>query len=128
MILLNVLTTIWKWEVDSLRRQVCARTAALQPTLDKNTVADLEAGAPLPLKDARQGYAALGSGHADDSQAVPLGAASLQATVPTTEEWLQVTGQDVRVDKSCSWVQAERGAPAVLLRLLDPVGRYLPPT
>ena len=31
VILLNVLTTIWKWEVDSLRRQGCARTGALPP-------------------------------------------------------------------------------------------------
>ena len=52
----------------------------------------------------------------DDTQAVALGAASLQETVPATEEWLRVTGQDVRVDKSCSWVQGEQGAPAVLLR------------
>ena len=37
-------------------------------------------------------------------------------TIPTTEEWLQVTGQDVRVDKACSWVQGERGGPAVLVR------------
>ena len=47
---------------------------------------------------------------------MPLGTASLQGTVPTTEEWLQVTGQDVHVDKSCSRVQGEQGAPAVLLR------------
>ena len=76
-------------------------------------------GASLPLKDAGPGYAALGSsGYADDAQAVALGAAFLQGTDPTTEEWLQVTGQDVCVcvDKSCSWVQGERGAPAVLLR------------
>ena len=102
VILVNVLTTMWKWEVDSLRRQVCAWTAALPPTLDEAT-ADPEVGAPLPLKDAGPGYAALGSsGYADDTQAVALGAASLQGTVPTTEEWLQVTGQDVRVDKSFS--------------------------
>ena len=31
VILVNVLTTVWKWEVDSLRRQVCAQTAALPP-------------------------------------------------------------------------------------------------
>ena len=35
---------------------------------------------------------------------------SLLGTVPTTEEW------DMRVDKSCPWVQVEQGAPAVLLR------------
>ena len=100
----NVLTTIWKWEVDSLRRQVCARTTALPPVLDEDAADDLELEAPLPLKDAGPGYVALGStGYADDTQAVALGAASLQETVPATEEWLQVTVQDVRVDKSCSW-------------------------
>ena len=58
---------------------------------------------PHSLKDAGPGYTALGlSGYADDTQAVALGAASLPGTVPKTEEWLQVTGQDVRVDKSCS--------------------------
>ena len=31
VILVNVLTTVWKWEVESLRRQVCARMAALPP-------------------------------------------------------------------------------------------------
>ena len=44
-----------------------------------------------------------------------LGAASLKGTVPATQEWPQVTGQDVRVDKSCSWFEGEQGAPAVLL-------------
>ena len=119
VILVNVLTTIRKWEVDSLRRQVCARTATLPPVLDEDAAADLKAGAPLPLKDAGPGYAALGSsGYADDTQAVALGAASLQGMVPTTEEWLQVMGQDVRLDKCCSWVWGEQGAPTVLLRAL----------
>ena len=79
---------------------------------------DLEPGALLPLKDAGPGYAALGSssGYADDTQAVALGAAALQETVPAMEEWLRITRQDVRVDKSCSWVPGEQGAPAVLLR------------
>ena len=99
----------------SLRRKVCARTAAVPPTLDKDAAADLEAGAPLPLKDAGPGYAALwSSGYADDTHA--LGAASVQGTARTTEQWLQVTGQDVRVDKSCSLVQGEHGTRAVLLQ------------
>ena len=117
MILVNVLTTIWKWEVDSLRRQMCAQTAALPPTLDEDATDDLDPGALPPLKEAGPGYAALGSSsYADNTQAVALGAAALQDTVPATEGWLRVTGQDVRVDKSCSWVQGEQGAPAVLLR------------
>ena len=78
LILVNVLTTIWKWEADSLRRQVCTRTAALPPVLDEDAADDLEPGALPPLKDAGPGYAALGSsGYADDTQAVALGAASL---------------------------------------------------
>ena len=116
-ILVNVLTTIWKWEVNSLRRQVCAHTAALPPTLDEDAADDLDPGALPPLKIAGPGYDALGSsGYADDTQAVALGVAAVQDTVPATEEWLRVTGQDVCMDKSCSWVQREQGAPAVLLR------------
>ena len=122
VILVNVLTRIWKWEVDSLRRQVCAQTAALPPTLDEDAADDLKLGPLPPRKDAGPGYAgpgyaALGSsGYADDTQAVALGTAAIQDTVPATEEWLRVTGHDVRVDKSCSWVQGEQGPPAVLLR------------
>ena len=68
--------------------------------------------APQPLTHTAMGS----SGYADDTQAVALGVASLQGTVPATEEWLQVMGQDVRVQKSCSWVKGEEGAPEVLLR------------
>ena len=111
VILVNVITTIWKSEVDSLRRQVCAQTAALSQALDKDAAEDVELGALLPLKDAGPGYAALGSlGYADDTQAVALGAAALQDTFPATEEWLGSTRQDVRVNKSCSWVEGEQGA------------------
>ena len=105
MILVKVLTTVWKWEVDSLPRQVCARTDALFPVLYEDAAEDLEPGATLPLKDASPGYTALGSsGYADGTQAVPLGAAYLQGTVPATEEWLQVTGQDAGMDESYCWV------------------------
>ena len=66
MILVNVLTTIWKREVDSVRRQVCARTAALPHVMGEDAAVDLEAGAPLPLKDTGPSYAALrSSGYAD---------------------------------------------------------------
>ena len=124
VVLVNVLTTIWKWEIDSLRRQVCAATAGLPPVLaeegdgeGEESVGSLDGEALPPLEDAGPGYAALGSsGYADDTQAVALGVAPLQDTVPATEEWLRITGQDVRVDKSCSSVQGEDGAPAVLLR------------
>ena len=73
-------------------------------TPDVEAAADLDVGAPFPLTDAGPGYAALGSSSYAD------------------EDWLWVTGQDVHVDKSCSWVQGERVAP-VLLR-----GAPIPPT
>ena len=93
------------------------RLAGPPPCLDEEAAADLEAGAPLALKDAGPAYAAEGSlGYADDTQAMALGGASLQGTAPTTDEWLRIMGQDVRVDKSCSKVQGERGDLAFLLR------------
>ena len=121
MIVVNVLATMWKWGGGLPLPTGVRADAPRPPVLDEDTSADLEVGAPLPLKDAGPGYAALGSlGYADDTQAVAVGAASLQGAISTTEEWLQVTGQDVRVDKSCSWVQGEQRAPAVLLRGVPP--------
>ena len=100
-----------------MRRKMCAQTAAPPTVPDEDAADNLEMGAPLPLKDAGPGYAALGStSYADHSQAVALGTNALQDTVPTTEEWLWFTGQDICVDKSCSMVQKEQGAPPVLLR------------
>ena len=75
------------------------------------------AGGPTPPQGCRPRLrSARSSGYADDTGAVALGAATLQGTFPATEEWLQVTGQDLRVDKSCSSVHGEQGTPAVLLR------------
>ena len=57
------------------------------------------------------------SGYADDNRVMAPGMAAPQRTAPTTEAWLTLTGQDVHVDKSCSWSQGE-GVQAVLLRSL----------
>ena len=74
VILVNGLTTIWKWEVDSLHRQVWARTAAPPPpVLDVEAADDLEPGDPLPIKNAGTGCAVLGSsGYADVTEAVVI--------------------------------------------------------
>ena len=106
VILVNVLTTVWKWDIDSLCRQVCVATVALPPALGEAD-SDPEDGQwppePPPLVTQVAGYAALGSsGCADDTHAVAMGAAALQATTSATTEWLRVRGQDVRVDNSCS--------------------------
>ena len=129
MILVNVLTTIWKWEVDALREQVCVATMALPPALvvaeadseldqaSQHSDSAEELELRLQLQEQGPGLVALGaSGYADDTQAVAPGTAALQRTAPTTEAWLTLTEQDVRVDKSCSWSQGEGGAQAVLLR------------
>ena len=120
--LVNVLTTIWKWEMDALREQVCVATVALPPALvaaeadresdqaSQHSDSAEESELHLQLQAQGPGLAALGaSGYADDTQAVAPGTAALQRTTPTTEAWLTLTGQDVRVDKSCSWSQGEGG-------------------
>ena len=48
VILVNFITTTWKWEVDSVRRQACAHTAALPPASDEKAAADLEVLPPPP--------------------------------------------------------------------------------
>ena len=75
-----------------MRHRVCTRTAALHPTLDEEAATHLGVGAPIPLKDAGRGYAALGSsGYADDTEAVAFGAASFEGAVPRTWRWIRVT-------------------------------------
>ena len=76
------------------RLRTNGRPPAFPPFLDEDAANDLDSGAPLRLRDAGPGCAALGSsGYADDTQAVALGAASLQETVPATDEWLRVRGR-----------------------------------
>ena len=74
------------------------------------------------------GLVALGaSGYADDAEAVVPGAAALQRTSPTTEAWLTLTGQDVRVDKSCSWSQGGGGISGIAARPPHTGGGMFPP-
>ena len=80
MILVNVLTTIWKWEVDALREQVRMATVALPPALaaaeadsesdQASRHSDCAEESELHLQLQAQGprLAALGaSGYADDT-------------------------------------------------------------
>ena len=54
--------------------------------MDEDVAADLEVGGPIPLKYAGPGYATVGSsGYGDDTEAVALGAACMQWTIPATE-------------------------------------------
>ena len=103
VILVNVLITIWKWEVDAVREQVCVATVALPRALVaaqtdsesdqhqcSNSAEELELHVQLRAQGPR--LAALGaSGYAADTQAVAPGTAALQRTAPTTEAWLTLT-------------------------------------
>ena len=90
VILVNVLTTIWKWEADALQEQVCLATMALPPALvAAEADSELDQGSQhsdsaedselhLRLQAQGPGLAALGaSGYADDSQAVAPGTEAL---------------------------------------------------
>ena len=127
MIPVNVLTTIWKWEVDSLRRQVCARTPP--PLRDEDAAKDFELGAPLPLKDARPGYVVLGLSDADDTHAVALGAASLTRDGP--RDGGMAAGQRPRRPRGqiLLLVLGGTGRPRKLAPgSLDPAGGDFPPS
>ena len=86
----------------------------------------LGTGGPSPPQRCRPRLRRVAaSSNADDIEAVAVGAASLQGTVPTTEEWLHITGQDVCVEKSCPRVQGEQRAPAGVPILLEATFRQL---
>ena len=88
VILVNVLTTIWKLEVDALREQVCVATVALPALVaaeadsesdQASQHSDSAEESELHLQLQAQGpeLAALGaSGYADDTQAVAPGTAA----------------------------------------------------
>ena len=58
MILVNVLTRIWKWEIDSLRREVCVVAAPVVTLGNEGGVAPRQPGRPaapaLHLEKLRQ--------------------------------------------------------------------------
>ena len=108
VVLVNPLTTIWKWEVDLHRRQVCAATASPPPILADVDPENLEDGSSPHWRTTER---PMRHGGPHDMRTTPR-----WGTMRATEQWLRVTGQDVRVDKSCSLVQGEDGAPAILLK------------
>ena len=110
VILLNVLTTILRWEVDARWEQVCVATVALPPVLvtvkadsgpdeaSKGGDSTKDSASRIQLQVQGPWLVALGaSGYAGDTQAVAPRGAALQRTAPATEAWLTVTGKDVRV-------------------------------
>ena len=123
VILINILTTVWKMEIDTMRRHVVVATAALPPLLEQPRAAP---GQPLPsprLRTQGPGRADLCPlGYADDTQAITLeprpgapGVPDSQAVVDRTAVWLADTGQSANAAKSSSWRMSDQQAQPVTL-------------
>ena len=104
VILINLLTTVWKMEIDEMRRHVVVTTRALPPVHGDQPDMVVHRGA---------GRAALcPTGYADDTQAMTRTSQDRQDVCDRTAEWLRVTGQDVRPDKSGAWALGATAADA----------------
>ena len=104
VILINLLTTVWKMEIDEMRRHVVVATRALPPVHGDQPDMVVQRGA---------GRAALcPTGYADDTQAMTRTSQDRQDVCDRTAEWLQITGQDVRPDKSGAWALGATAADA----------------
>ena len=123
VILINLLTTVWKMAIDTMRRHVVVTTAALPPLLEQPRAAQ---GQPLPSPrlwaqgPGREDVCPLG--YADDTQAITLeprpgaqGIPDLQAVVDRTAVWLADTRQNTNATKSSSWRMSDRKAQPVTL-------------
>ena len=134
VILINLLRTVWKMEIDTMRRHIVVTTAALLPLLEQPRAAP---GQPLPSPRLRaQGPGredVCPVGYADDTQAITLeprpgarGIPGLQAVVDRTAVWLADTGQNANAGKSSSWRLSDRQAwPVTLHGVSIPLAREL---
>ena len=113
VILVNALMGVWKAELDSLREQVVVVTKNLPPC--KTLAADDSTSVVLEWQGP--GRADIGAGgYVNDTEVVAPSAAALRRTVPATEKWLQLTGQDVNAGKSTVWtLDSDAGEPIKLL-------------
>ena len=123
VILINLLTTAWKMEIDTMRRHVVVTTATLPPLLEQPRAAP---GQPLPPPRLRvQGPGredVCPLGYADDTQPITLeprpgalGIPDSQAVVDRTAVWVADTGQNANAAKSCSWRMSDQLAHPVTL-------------
>ena len=104
VILINLLTTVWKREIDEMRRHVVVTTRALPPVHGDQPAVVVHRGA---------GRAALcPNGYADDTEAMTRTSQDRQDVCDPTAEWLQITGQDVCPDKSGVWALGATAADA----------------
>ena len=106
MVLINLLTSMWKMEIDDIRKHVVVATCQLPPR---------NVGPPLPgmlpaLEPPGAGVAAVcPKGYVDETQAITLAAvaapmAEAQAVTDRTAVWMADTGQSGNAAKSTSWL------------------------
>ena len=123
VILINLLTTVWKMEIDTMRRHVVVTTATLPPLLEQPRAAPGQQPPPPRLRAQGPGREDLCPlGYADDTQAITLeprpgaqGVPDSQAVVDRTAVWLADTGQNANAAKSSSWRMSDQLARPVTL-------------
>ena len=98
------LPVVWKMEIDEMRRHVVVATRALPSVHGDQPAMVVHRGA------ARA--ALCPTGYADDTQAMTHTSQDRQDVCDRTAEWLQITGQDVRPDKSRAWALGATAADA----------------
>ena len=109
VVLINLLTSIWKMEIDDMCKHVVVATRRLPP---RNVGPPLP-GMPSALEPQGAGMAAVcPTRYADDTQAItpaPAAApmAEAQAVTDCTEVWMADTGQSGNAAKSTSWLLRE---------------------
>ena len=118
VVLINLLTFIWKMEIDDMRKHVVVATRRLPP---RNVGPPLP-GMPSALEPRGAGMEAVcPTGYADDTQAMTLAPAAApmaeaQAVTDRTALWMADTWQLGNTAKSTSWL------------LWEPPGRVAPLT
>ena len=106
LVLTNLLTSIWKMEIDDMRKHVVVATRRLP----LRTVGPPLPGMPWALEPQGAGMAAVcPTGYADDMQAITLAPAAApmaeaQAVMDRTAVWMADTGQSGNAAKSTSWL------------------------
>ena len=83
------------------RDRLCTPGTDVTKDLPPCRTLDADDSTSVVLEQQGPGRADIGAGgYADDTEVVAPSAAALRRTVPATEKWLQLTGQDVNVGKS----------------------------
>ena len=123
VILIDLFNTVWKMQIDTMRRHIVVTTAALPLLLEQPRAA------PGPLLPSSRLWAqgpgredVCPLGYADYTQAITLelwpgaqGIPDSQAVVDCTAVWLADTGQNANAAKSSSWRMSDQQAQPVTL-------------